>query len=135
MLDLSKFGSGGTWRPYLLQGYESIVASATESLVITVDETEEFVAESMRIKATSEAFDIIGITDTSGIPYTNASSTVVIDGKLLTNDTENEYNEIKFAIPLHLPPGTRLRFQITDTSASTNEVWITLIGAIRSVGK
>lgn len=135
MIDLSKFGAGGIWRPYFLQGYESVTASATESLTITIGETEEFVASRMRIKATDEGFDIIGITDTSGIPYTNATSTTVIDGRLLTNDTENEYNEIVFDVPLHLPPGTKLRFEITDTSASTNEIWITLFGAIRSVGK
>lgn len=123
----------GTWRPYFLQGYESVAGSATESLIISLGETEEMEVYEIRIKATSESFDIIGITDQSGIPYTNATSTTVIDGTLLTNATENEYNIIKLPVPLHLPPGTQLRFQITDTSASTNEIWILLIGKMRTV--
>jgi len=124
----------GTWRPYFLLGYESVAGSATESLTISIGETEEFEAHSIRVHSTSVSFDIIGITDQSGIPYTNATSTAMLDGNLLAAATKNEWAEVKLPIPLHLPAGTSLRFQITDTSTSTNEVWIMLVGKMRTVG-
>lgn len=120
-------------RPYFLVGYKSCTASATSSLTIEVGATEHFEAHEIRIKSTSESFDIVKIVDQGGTPYTNATSSTVIDGMLLTNATENKYNVIELPIPWILEPQTKLTFDITDTSGSTNEVWILLIGTMRTV--
>jgi len=82
-------------------------------------EAVEFEANEMRIVATSESFDIIKIVNEGGVPFTNATSTVVLDGRLIFNTTENEYNVLKFKEPWNLPAQTKLTFDITDTSGST----------------
>lgn len=120
------------WRPYFLLGYESVAGSATESLTITIGATENFVAEKIRIHSTSVSFDIIGISDQAGVPYTNATSTAMIDGNLLAAATKNKWPEIDLETPWHLPPNTKLTFRITDTSTSTNEIWILLIGKMKT---
>lgn len=123
----------GEWRPYFLVGYKNVTASSTKTLEIDIGATEEFEAHAIRIVATSESFDIIKITDQGGTPHTNADSTTVLDGRLLFNTTENEYNIVELPEPWNLAPQTRLSFDITDTSGSANEVWILLIGKMRSV--
>jgi len=121
------------WRPYWLVGYKSLSGSASGVLEIEVGATEEFEVDEIRIKSTSELFDITGITDQGGTPFTNADSTTVLDGMLLTNATENEYNIIKLKEPWPLLPQTKLTFEITDTSAATNEIWILLVGRMKAV--
>ena len=123
----------GAWRPYFFVGYNSIVANATESVEFSVGATEEFEGKAIRIHATSVGFDVIRIADQGGTPYTNASSTSVIDGNLLTAATKNEFAEIELAEPLNLGPNSKLTVDITDTSGSTNELWVLLIGKMRSV--
>lgn len=120
-------------RPYFLRGRVSLTGSAAGSISFDIGASEHFEAMAMRIAATSESFDLTGISDQGGVPYTNASQTDVIDGKLLFNTTENEYNEIKFAVPWNLPPNTTLKFDLIDTSTSTNEIFIVLIGKMKSV--
>lgn len=120
------------FRPYFLVGYESVTASATETLTIDIGATEHFVASKIRIKSTG-AFDLVKIVDQGGLPYTNATSSKMIDSDLLTAATKNKYHEIDLPEPWDLKPETKLSFEITDTSASTNEVWILLIGKMESV--
>jgi len=119
------------YRPYFLLGYESVVGSASEELTIQIGATEHFVASRIRVKSTG-AFDLTKITDQGGMPYTNATSTKILDSDLLTASTKNEYHEIVLDEPWDLAPETKLVFGITDTSTSTNEVWILLIGKMES---
>lgn len=121
------------FRPYFLLGYESVAGSATETLTIEIGATEHFVASAIRIKSTG-AFDLVKLTDQGGMPYTNATSTKMIDSDLLTAATKNRYHEIVLPTPWDLKPETTLSFEITDTSATTNEVWILLIGKMESAG-
>lgn len=120
-------------RPYFLVGYKSLTASTAGNLTIEIGATEKFHAHKIRVKATSEGFDLRGITDQGGTPFTNVDTTTVLDGMLLTNNAENEYNEIELPIPWELAPQTKLTFDLKDTSGATNEVWILLIGTMETV--
>lgn len=121
------------WRPYLFLGRKSLTASSSGSITFTVGAGEEFAGHEIRIKATSESFDITKISDQGGVPYTNATASDPIDGKLVTNDTENNYNVVRLPIELNLPPNSVLTFELKDTSGNTNEVFILLAGKMRSV--
>lgn len=121
------------WRPYFLVGYKSCTASVTSTLKITTGATEEFECNEIRIKATSENFDITKIVDQGGTPFTNADTSSPLDARLLMNDTENNYNVIKLMEPWNLPPQTTLSFDIDENSGSTNEVWVLLIGRMKTV--
>jgi len=121
------------WRPYILVGRKVLSGNSSGTLTLEVGSTEHFEATSMRVLATSDAFDITGITREEGTPFTNADATNVIDGKILYSATRNSYYEFKFVEPLQLPPNAKLSFELTDTSGSTNEIFIYLIGRIKSV--
>lgn len=115
-------------------GYKSLAGSSTATVEIAIGETEEFEGDEIRVHATNVGIDLISITDQAGVPYTNATSSAPIDGNLFAVALKTEYNRLLFPTPLHLPPGTRLKFQITDTSTATNEVFILLMGKMRTVG-
>jgi len=123
----------GEWRPYFLVGRASISASSTGTIQWTTGSTEEVVVNKIRIHATSNSFDITSITNQGGIPFTNATSSTPLDGNLLTAATKNSYYEIDLPTEWQLPPDTTINFAITDTSGSTNEIFIVGIGKRRTV--
>jgi hypothetical protein len=120
----------GIWRPYFFIVYESVAGSATEVASSSIGMTEEFQGEKLIVNATG-AFDLIGVTDQGGTPYTNATSAKMIDSALIDNVSTNVIGPIEF--PIYLGPGSTLNLTVTDTSTSTNEVWFLFVGKIRSV--
>lgn len=120
-------------RPFFYVGRKSLDGNGTGSIEFSVGASEEFEAHEIRIKATSELFDITEISDEGGVPYTNATSDEPLDGLLLYNATENAFNIVKLPAPLNLDPNSTLKFDLKDTSAATNEVFICLIGVKRTV--
>ena len=113
--------------PYFIVGYNSIAANSTEAIEWNTDSNETITIYKIRIHSTG-AFDIIDMEDQAGTSYTNANVNNPIDSNLLTASTKNEYSEIVLPEPLTLPPSTKFTFSVSDTSGSTNEVWIIGIG-------
>jgi len=113
--------------PYFLVGYNSVTANATEAITWNTGSNEEITIYKIRFHSTG-GFDLIDIEDQAGTPYTNADSNNPLDSNLLTASSKNEYYEIVLPEPLVLPPSTQITFSVSDTSGSTNEVWIVGIG-------
>jgi len=120
------------YRPYFLIGYASISASGSGTIQWETGASEEVKINKIRIHSTG-TFDITKIVDQGGIPFTNASSAKPLDSNLLTATTKNRYHEIDLPVEWNLGPNTTITFSVTDTSGSTNEVWIVGIGSRRTI--
>lgn len=120
------------WRPYIIVGYESVTASTAETVTWSTGSSEEVVVNRIRVHSTG-AFDVTKIVDQGGIPFTNATTSAVIDSSMLTASTKNRYFEIDLPTEWNLPPNTTITFSVTDTSAATNEIWIVGIGKRRTL--
>jgi hypothetical protein len=120
----------GVWRPYFLIVYKSVTASTTDTLTASIGMTEEFQGEKLITNSTS-TYDVQAITDESGKPYTNATSSASIDNLLIDNVSTNAIGQIDF--PIYMAPGGKINIKVLETSGSDNEIWWLIIGKIRSV--
>jgi len=120
------------YRPYFIVGYKSVSGSSEDTVTWATGASEEVKVNKIRIHSTG-AFDITGIVDQGGIPFTNATAAKPIDSSMLTAATKNRYFEIDLPLEWNLGPNTTISFKVTDTSGSTNEIWIVGIGSRRTV--
>lgn len=121
----------GEWRPYFLIGYRNLTANQSAGIDLDVGANEEFEGRELRILSTS-TFDIVGIKNESGLPFTNADQNTVLDNLLLRILAEGSPEPVQLDPPLQVPPTGTISVTVTDTSASGNEIWILLVGKIRT---
>ena len=117
----------GEYRLFYLIGSVTLSASSTGNIVLSMGKNEEFEASGIAFISTG-SFDITGITDASGIPYTNASTTTTIPSTLFPPDTNNTVVPQPLLQPLVIPQNGSLTFALKDTSGASNTVKVILFG-------
>ncbi len=108
-------------RPFLYAGTVTLVASSTGSIRFEVGSGEKGRFRRFQFKATA-AFSIVGLRDSSGQAYSNASSSTPITSTILkTGVTDTE--QVQFlSPPLELEGPLALIVDLLDTSGAGNTV-------------
>lgn len=118
--------------PYLVILSSVLAASGAGTVSYTVPANEELELNQLFVASTG-AFSITDIRDSSGQHYTNASQAVGIPSTLLSA-AANNYNVFKeFLSPILIEGAKILYIDVLDTSAAPNTVRLLLSGK-RSTG-
>lgn len=107
----------------------ALTANQTQTLSYTVPTNEGLVIE--RIYQTSEgAADIVELSDSTGVGYSNASDGNGLNINVLP-DLANEFHAaVPLPMPITLEGGVTFRIRVKDTSGSSNDVNVILAGRV-----
>lgn len=107
--------------PYWLLGKVSLLASGQGSFIYPIPQGQTLNIKDMVFQATG-AFSLIGIYDSNGMNYTDATAALGIPSVALANGANNN-NSIRLFMPdLVVKGGTQISFVLLDTSAGANTV-------------
>lgn len=113
--------------PFFAILFESVAANSTATLQFQVAVNEEFTINQIRQNSTG-SFRITGIRDSRGQQYSNVDTTDYAIGGLFADLEDANNGLLELPVPLILPGGTTLYFDIKDGSGAGNDVKIFLIG-------
>ncbi len=112
--------------PYFMTDTQVLGAAGTGTWGFDVPVNEAYDLYDIRFTATG-AFDVRDIRDSSGVHYTNASSTDPVPSTQFQNGASPNLGFASFPTPLHLAGGTSLRIDLFDTSGAGNTIRITFL--------
>ncbi len=116
-------------RPFIVVIKVSLTSGADGSGIYNVDSGNTFTIREIRQKSTS-TFDITGIQDQQGQDFTNASTSLPIDGNYFPDILVDNNNPSILPSPIVIQPSGLIRFLLKDTSGSANDVFIYLHGIL-----
>jgi hypothetical protein len=122
----------GTKRPYILTDTVALAASADGEARLSVGANERFEGHKLLILSTGN-FEVRGMKNDSGLPYTNADSGDPLTQANFPDDYDAGDNPLEFDAPIIIEKADALIVQLTDTSAASNTVRVTLYGTMESV--
>jgi hypothetical protein len=108
-------------RSFIYTDSVSVSGNASGTIVIAQGATEKGEIRSIIFDSTG-AFQIEEIRDSSGTPYTNASSADPIPSTLLKASTNMTTGKIDLPVPIALSPNLILYITVKDTSGSSNTI-------------
>jgi len=113
--------------PYLLYLEQVLTSGGTGSVSYTVPANEKLELHELYVASTG-AFEITDIRDSSGKHYTNASLAFGIPSSLLSR-ASNNYNVFKvFPVPVLLDGALIIYWDLFDTSGAGNTVGLLIPG-------
>jgi hypothetical protein len=121
-------------RPYVLTDSVTLSANSTGQLELPVGANEDFEGYEIFFTSTS-TFNITAITNTSGVPFTNADTTNVIPNTLFTSALDQRTNVGVLQIPINISGNDKLVIDLTDTSGSSNTVRVFIRGVMYAAGE
>ena len=121
-----------TKRPYILTDTVVLTASADGEAVLRVGANERFEGHKLLILSTGN-FEVRGIKNDSGLPFTNADSGDPLTQAMFPDDYDAGDAPLELDAPLIVEKNDALTVQLTDTSAGSNTVRIVLFGTIESL--
>ena len=122
----------GTKRPYILTDSVALSASADGEARLSVGANERFEGHKLLILSTGN-FEVRGMKNDSGLPYTNADSGDPLTQAMFPDDFDAGDAPFELDAPLIIEKSDALTVQLTDTSAATNTVRVVLYGTMESV--
>ena len=122
----------GTKRPYILTDTVALTASADGEAVLRVGANERFEGKKILILSSGN-FEIRGIKNDSGLPYTNADSGDPLTQAMFPDDYDSGDIPLELDTPLIIEKNDALTVQLTDTSAATNTVRVAIFGTMESL--
>ena len=122
----------GVKRPYILTDSVDLTASATGQAVLRVGSNERFEGRKVLILSTG-TFNITGITDDSGLPFTNADSGDPLTNVMFPDDMDSGDVMLELDAPIVLEKNNALTISFTDTSAAANTVRVAVYGTMESL--
>ena len=122
----------GTKRPYILTDTVVLTASADGEAVLRVGANERFEGKKILILSSGN-FEIRGIKNDSGLPYTNADSGDPLTQAMFPDDYDSGDIPLELDTPLIIEKNDALTVQLTDTSAATNTVRVAMFGTMESL--
>ena len=122
----------GIKRPYILTDTVVVGASTDGEAVLRVGANERFEGHSILILSTG-TFEVRGIKNDSGLPFTNADSGDPLTQAMFPDDYDAGDAPLEFDAPLIIEKNDALTVQLTDTSASSNTLRVVLYGTIESL--
>ena len=122
----------GTKRPYILTDTVALTASADGEAVLRVGANERFEGKKILILSSGN-FEIRGIKNDSGLPYTNADSGDPLTQAMFPDDYDSGDIPLELDTPLIIEKNDALTVQLTDTSAATNTVRVAMFGTMESL--
>jgi len=114
-------------RPFWFTDTISVAANGSTTAVIPISEGETMRLRRVQFISTS-TFNITGLKDASGNPFSNASASDPIPSTTLNNAATNFSGISNFNPPLEIKGPGSLNFDILDTSGSTNTVRVVIEG-------
>jgi len=121
-----------TKRPYLLTDTVVIAASADGEAVLRVGANERFEGHKILILSTGN-FEVRGIKNDSGLPYTNADTGDPLTQAMFPDDYDSGDMPLELDAPLIVEKNDALIVQLTDTSVASNTVRVVVYGTMESV--
>lgn len=122
----------GMKRPYILTDTVVLGANATGQAVLRVGSNERFEGHSILILSSGN-FTIEGITDDSGLPFTNADTSDPLTQAMFPDDMDAGDMPLEFKAPLIIEKNNALTISFTDASAGSNTVRVAIYGTMESV--
>ena len=122
----------GAKRPYILTDSVDLVASAAGQAVLRVGSNERFEGHAILILSTG-IFNITGITDDSGLPFTNADAGDPLTNVMFPDDMDAGDAMLELDAPLVLEKNNALTISFTDTSTAANTVRVAIYGTMESL--
>lgn len=114
-------------RPFWFTDTVALGANSTGVAQISVSAGETIRLRRMQAVSTS-TFNIQGLRDASGLPYSNASSGDPIPNTLLNDAAADSSGISKFEPPLEIVGPNTLNIDLLDTSGAANTVRIAFEG-------
>ena len=122
----------GTKRPYILTDTVVIAASADGEARLQVGSNERFEGHKLLILSTGN-FEVRGMKNDSGLPYTNADTGDPLTQAMFPDDFDAGDNTLELDAPLVIEKNDALVVQLTDTSTVSNTVRVVLYGTIEQL--
>ena len=122
----------GTKRPYILTDTVALGASTDGEAVLRVGANERFEGHKLLILSTG-TFEVRGIKNDSGLPFTNADTGDPLTQAMFPDDYDAGDQPLELDAPLIVEKNDALTVQLTDTSAVANTVRVAVYGTIESL--